>query len=159
MGGHQFDEGHTIAGWSGVAVATVGCAVLGFGVGGWRPGLWLGAGVVVVAALLTWGLHLAGWGKPPGPRPKDQWGVRVRDAGARAGHAGCLGCRVAGRRGARASVPRAFAVPAVTPATSAAPAPSVPASFVASLAAVASVSSASAGSSVPSGSAEFGRAE
>lgn len=113
MGGHQYDEGHTIAGWSGVAVASVGCAGLGVGVCGWQPGLWLGAGVVVVAALLTWGLHLAGWGKPPGPRPEDQWGLRVRDAGARAGHPECLGCRMAGRRGERASLSHVLPVPAV----------------------------------------------
>ncbi len=46
---------------------------------------------------VTWALHLAGWGKPPGTRPREQWPVRARDRGARDGHAGCLGCRLAGR--------------------------------------------------------------
>ncbi|WP_037891138.1 HGxxPAAW family protein [Streptomyces sp. NRRL S-87] len=96
--GHQYDEGHTIAGWGGTAVATVGTALVGVGVCGWTPGTWLGLGVVVAAALLTWALHLAGWGKAPGPRPADQWGMGTRDASARAGHLNCLGCRLAGRR-------------------------------------------------------------
>ncbi|MEU1630651.1 HGxxPAAW family protein [Streptomyces sp. NPDC020096] len=99
MSGHQHDEGHTVAGWTGSAVATVGAAVTGAGICGWRPGTWLGLGVIAAAVLVTWGLHLAGWGKPPGPRPADQWGLKVRDRAARGGHAGCLGCRLAGRRG------------------------------------------------------------
>ncbi|MFE7353506.1 HGxxPAAW family protein [Streptomyces sp. NPDC057543] len=109
MSGHQHDEGHTIAGWAGSAVATAGVAVMGVGICGWRPGIWLGLGVMASAALVTWGLHLAGWGKPPGPRPVDQWGLVVRDRAAREGHSGCLGCRLAGRNG----VPvRAGAAPA-----------------------------------------------
>ncbi|MGW5641055.1 HGxxPAAW family protein [Streptomyces sp. NPDC003832] len=60
-----------------------------------------GAAVLVVALLTTWVLHLAGWGKPGGPRPVDQWNWRVRDLGARDGHADCLGCRLAGRRATR----------------------------------------------------------
>jgi hypothetical protein len=65
----------------------------------------LGAGVLsafglvitVASALVTWALHLTGWGKPPGRRPREQWGMRVRDTGARQGHPGCVGCRMAGR--------------------------------------------------------------
>ncbi|MGW1024814.1 HGxxPAAW family protein [Streptomyces sp. NPDC002577] len=99
MSGHQNDEGHTIAGWTGVAVATAGAAVAGVGICGWSPGIWLGLGVMASAVLVTWGLHLAGWGKPSGPRPAEQWGLRVRDRGAREGHVGCFGCLLAGRRG------------------------------------------------------------
>jgi hypothetical protein len=95
----QHDEGHTVAGWVGCAVATVGAAVTGVGICGWGPGIWLGLGVMALAVLVTWGLHLAGWGKPPGPRSAGQWGLRVRDRAAPEGHAGCLGCRLAGRRG------------------------------------------------------------
>ncbi|MFD7445961.1 HGxxPAAW family protein [Streptomyces sp. NPDC059909] len=98
MSGHQHDEGHTIAGWTGCAVATAGAAIAGVGICGWSPGIWWGLGVMAVAVLVTWGLHLAGWGKPPGLRPAGQWGLRVRDRAAREGHAGCLGCRLAGRR-------------------------------------------------------------
>ncbi|EPJ36871.1 hypothetical protein STAFG_6074 [Streptomyces afghaniensis 772] len=57
-----------------------------------------GLAIGVVALLVTWALHLAGWGKGPGIRPREDWGWRVRDSGARAGHDECLGCRLAGRR-------------------------------------------------------------
>ncbi|MGW2049957.1 HGxxPAAW family protein [Streptomyces sp. NPDC001858] len=98
MAGHLYDEGHTIAGWSGVAVATVGVSVMGVGVCAVSVAALVGGGVVAaLGALLTWWLHLAGWGKPPGARPRAQWGMRVRDPGARAGHPGCVGCRLAGR--------------------------------------------------------------
>ncbi|MFE9612744.1 HGxxPAAW family protein [Streptomyces sp. NPDC006012] len=98
MSGHLHDEGHTVAGWTGALIATVGSTVVGLGVvmasaavvGG-------GAGISAVAVLVTWVLHLVGWGKPPGPRPRETWGMRVRDAGARDGHAGCVACRLAGR--------------------------------------------------------------
>ncbi|MFB7495982.1 HGxxPAAW family protein [Streptomyces sp. NPDC056161] len=94
----QHDEGHTVAGWTGALIATVGSTVAGLGVvmasaavvGG-------GTGIVAVAVLVTWVLHLVGWGKPPGPRPRETWGMRVRDAGARDGHVGCVACRLAGR--------------------------------------------------------------
>lgn len=69
----------------------------------WFPGIWLGLGVVVVAGIVTWVLHLAGWGKPSGPRPEADWDWRVRDAGAHAGHADCIGCRAKGPRRARAA--------------------------------------------------------
>ncbi|MET8681783.1 HGxxPAAW family protein [Streptomyces sp. NPDC004647] len=99
MSGHQHDEGHTIAGWSGCAIAIVGAAAAGGGIVGWSPGIWVGPVVMALAALVAWRLHLAGWGKPPGVRAADQRGLRVRDRTAREGHAGCLGCRLAGRRG------------------------------------------------------------
>ncbi|MFI5659323.1 hypothetical protein [Streptomyces sp. NPDC051684] len=100
------DEGHTLAGWAGCALAAAGTAVAGLGIIGWRPGLWLGSAVLAAAALLAWALHLAGWGKPPGPRPAAQHPVGVRDMTARDGHANCVGCRLAGRRPRAAVVPR-----------------------------------------------------
>jgi len=95
---HQYDEGHTVAGWTGFGIATLGTTVAGVGmcvvsaplIGG-------GLGIVAVSVLVTWALHLTGWGKPPGRRDRAQWGMRVRDPLARAGHAGCVGCRLAGR--------------------------------------------------------------
>ncbi|WP_406136183.1 HGxxPAAW family protein [Streptomyces sp. NBC_01089] len=99
MSGHLHDEGHTIAGWTGSAVATAGALVAGVGIIAWRPGIWVGLAVMVFAALIAWVLHLAGWGKPPGWRAADQWGLTVRDRAVREGHAACLGCRLAGRRG------------------------------------------------------------
>ncbi|MFJ9181304.1 HGxxPAAW family protein [Streptomyces sp. NPDC102360] len=92
------DEGHTLAGWTGCALAAVGAATAGLGVIGWRPGLWLGPAVLALGALLAWALHLAGWGKPSGPRPIAQHPVGVRDMAASEGHAQCVGCRLAGRR-------------------------------------------------------------
>jgi hypothetical protein len=71
------------------------------GVVGWRPGIWIGAAVLAASVLTTWALHLAGWGKPPAPRSVDQRRLLVRDRSVREGHANCLGCRLAGRRGAR----------------------------------------------------------
>ncbi|KOG31066.1 HGxxPAAW family protein [Streptomyces resistomycificus] len=111
MSAHQYDEGHTVAGWTGFGIATVGTAVLGLGtclVS--APLLVGGGGIVVVALLVTWALHLAGWGKPPGPRPRAEWAMRARDTSARAGHPGCVGCRLAGR-GARRAAPVEPAVP------------------------------------------------
>jgi hypothetical protein len=97
-----YDEGHTVAGWTGTAIATVGSCVLGLGVCTASALTVAGGGVVVaVAVLVTWALHLAGWGKPPGVRPVNEWRMRDRDTSARAGHPGCVGCRLAGRgRGA-----------------------------------------------------------
>jgi hypothetical protein len=98
VSGHQHDEGHTIAGWAGFGIGTVGVAGAGVGVCvGSALALWGGLGVVLVGLLATWVLHLAGWGKPPGRRPVDEWGWRVRDAGAREGHPACVGCRLVGR--------------------------------------------------------------
>ncbi|MFJ6986174.1 MULTISPECIES: HGxxPAAW family protein [unclassified Streptomyces] len=93
-----YDEGHTVAGWTGVAVVTVGGSVAGVGVcAGSGALVWVGLAVVGLAALITWALHLTGWGKPPGVRPRAEWGMGVRDPHARGGHPGCLGCRMAGR--------------------------------------------------------------
>lgn len=98
MSGHHHDEGHTVAGWAGCAVAVVGTSVAGVGMClGSAAWIWLGLGVVGLSVLVTWGLHLAGWGKPPGIRPVAERGMRVRDRGARAGHPACVGCRLAGR--------------------------------------------------------------
>ncbi|MFF3713299.1 HGxxPAAW family protein [Streptomyces phaeochromogenes] len=98
MSGNHHDEGHTVAGWTGCAVAVVGTSVAGVGMClGSAAGIWLGLGVVGLSVLVTWGLHLAGWGKPPGIRPVAERGMRVRDRGARAGHPACVGCRLAGR--------------------------------------------------------------
>ncbi|MFF5895830.1 HGxxPAAW family protein [Streptomyces argenteolus] len=101
------DLGHTVAGWTGTAIGTLGSAVLGAAVVTASAALlWLGAAIVVLAALTCWILHLAGWGKATGPRPAGRQGLRTRDAGARRGHPGCLGCRLAGRSGAPAAEPR-----------------------------------------------------
>ncbi|MGW2960671.1 HGxxPAAW family protein [Streptomyces sp. NPDC001220] len=92
------DEGHTVAGWTGTAIATVGSGLLGWGVCAVSvPALVGGGAVGAVSILVTWYLHLAGWGKPPGPRPRAQWALGTRDTGARDGHPGCVGCRLAGR--------------------------------------------------------------
>ncbi|MEV5731092.1 MULTISPECIES: HGxxPAAW family protein [Streptomyces] len=114
-GDDPYDLGHTLAGWTGVTVATLGSGLCGLGVivpSGTIVGV--GVGVLVLALLVTWMLHLAGWGKPSGPRPVEQWGWRVRDVSARAGHPGCLGCRLAGRRGATNEEPAAEAEPSGT---------------------------------------------
>lgn len=94
----QYDEGHTIAGWTGVGIATVGSSVAGVGVCLVSTPLVIGGLLIdLLALLVTWGLHLTGWGKPPGIRPRDQWPMRVRDTRAPGGHPECLGCRLAGR--------------------------------------------------------------
>ncbi|MFJ7587803.1 HGxxPAAW family protein [Streptomyces sp. NPDC097617] len=101
------DLGHTVAGWTGTALALPGFAAAGVAVcAAWAPGIWIGLGVVAAAGIVTWLLHLAGWGKPSGPRPEVDWDWRVRDAVAHAGHAHCLGCRVSGPRRALAAAPR-----------------------------------------------------
>ncbi|WP_327718032.1 hypothetical protein OG381_23475 [Streptomyces sp. NBC_00490] len=98
MSAHQYDEGHTVAGWTGCAVAVVGAAVLGLGmIMVSAPVLAGGLALVVASVLVTWALHLTGWGKPPGRRPREEWGMWVRDSSARDGHPGCVGCRLAGR--------------------------------------------------------------
>jgi hypothetical protein len=102
MSAHEnMDLGHTVAGWTGTAVALAGFCVTGLGVIAVSAALTIsGIAVIALAAAITWVLHLAGWGKPSGPRPADQWDWRTKDPGARQGHPGCLGCRMAGRRGA-----------------------------------------------------------
>ncbi|MDO0926958.1 HGxxPAAW family protein [Streptomyces sp. TG1A-8] len=109
-----YDEGHTLAGWIGVGIATAGCTVTGVGVCTVSaPAVVGGLVIVALSAVVTWVLHLSGWGKPPGVRPREQWGMRVRDTRAREGHPECLGCRLAGRRG----VPTAAAEASVVPGT------------------------------------------
>lgn len=106
MSAHQHDEGHTVAGWTGTVLATLGVTVVGAGVcAGNALGVWGGLGLVVISVVVTWTLHLAGWGKPPGPRPAGQWAWRVRDSSASRGHAGCVGCRLAGRRPGAGALP------------------------------------------------------
>ncbi|MFI6936961.1 HGxxPAAW family protein [Streptomyces sp. NPDC050287] len=105
MSAHQYDEGHTVAGWTGFGIASVGTTVWGLGLCLVSvPLLAAGIAIDVVGLLATWALHLTGWGKPPGRRPREQWGMRVRDTAARAGHPGCVGCRLAGRGVARTAV-------------------------------------------------------
>ncbi|WP_424210663.1 HGxxPAAW family protein [Streptomyces sp. BI20] len=107
------DLGHTLAGWTGTCVVLLGTAAAGAGLAlAHGPTLVAGLALVLLAAPVTWALHLAGWGKPAGPRPADQWPWRIRDTRARTGHADCLGCRLAGRAPAR----RAVAEPADRPA-------------------------------------------
>ncbi|MEU7554323.1 HGxxPAAW family protein [Streptomyces sp. NPDC044571] len=101
------DLGHTVAGWTGTALAVLGSALAGLALcTAWTPGVWIGLGLVAVAALATWLLHLAGWGKPGGPRPAAERDWRRRDTVARTGHAQCLGCRMSGPRRAAAAAPR-----------------------------------------------------
>ncbi|MEE1670269.1 HGxxPAAW family protein [Streptomyces sp. WAC07094] len=112
-GDDAYDLGHTAAGWTGTAVATLGSGLCALGViTTWKALVFAGSGVLVLALLITWALHLAGWGKPSGPRPVEQWYWRVRDTSAREGHPDCLGCRLAGRRGARRTHPMAAVEPA-----------------------------------------------
>ncbi|CAM5333941.1 hypothetical protein SAVIM338S_00959 [Streptomyces avidinii] len=101
------DLGHTVAGWTGTALALLGSAGAGAALcAAWIPGIWLGLGVVAAAGAVTWLLHLAGWGKPSGPRPRGQWDWRVRDTAAHGGHPDCLGCRISGPRRAVAAAAR-----------------------------------------------------
>ncbi|MFD9462441.1 HGxxPAAW family protein [Streptomyces sp. NPDC060027] len=96
------DLGHTVAGWAGTAIAVIGFCVAGAAMTrGSTPGLVVGAAVITVAAAATWVLHLCGWGKPSGPRSVREQNWRVRDQAAAQGHPDCLGCRIAGRTGAR----------------------------------------------------------
>ncbi|MEU9866154.1 HGxxPAAW family protein [Streptomyces sp. NPDC047971] len=100
------DLGHTVAGWTGTAIAFVGLSVLALAVVTVSlPLAVMGAAVGAFAGLTTWLLHLAGWGKPTGPRPASEWPWRVRDRAARQGHPDCLGCRMAGRRTSAATAP------------------------------------------------------
>ncbi|MFI5978666.1 HGxxPAAW family protein [Streptomyces sp. NPDC051452] len=93
-----YDEGHTIAGWTGVGIATAGGGLAGWGVCVCSPSLIVvGLALVAVSPLVAWALHLTGRGKAPGVRPREEWGMRVRDTRAREGHPGCVGCRLAGR--------------------------------------------------------------
>ncbi|WP_437074967.1 HGxxPAAW family protein [Streptomyces sp. enrichment culture] len=96
--------GHTLAGWTGTALASVGFTLCGLAVVATSGLLALaGAAVLLLALLTTWLLHLAGWGKPGGPRPAGLRHWRAKDPTARAGHTDCLGCRLAGRSGRTAA--------------------------------------------------------
>ncbi|MEU6425101.1 HGxxPAAW family protein [Microbispora sp. NPDC046973] len=98
------DLGHTVAGWTGCLVVLCGCATAGVAMcAASPPGVWLGIGVILLGGLATWALHLAGWGKPSGPRPPEQWDWRVKDP--MTGHDGCLACRIAGRPRGRGDEP------------------------------------------------------
>lgn len=104
-GDDDHDLGHTVAGWSGAGTATLGFGLCGLAMAEGSGLLALaGAAVLVLAVPATWALHLAGWGKPSGPRPVAQWNWRVRDVTARDGHSDCLGCSLAGRRKPRPHV-------------------------------------------------------
>ncbi|MFF7161610.1 HGxxPAAW family protein [Streptomyces sp. NPDC008086] len=110
----QYDEGHTVAGWTGTAIATIGSAVLGAGVCMVSAPLIAGGlGITAASVLVTWALHLTGWGKPPGVRPRSQWRMGARDVTARAGHAECWGCRLAGRGQGRRTAEVAVVAPVV----------------------------------------------
>ncbi|MFK0224208.1 HGxxPAAW family protein [Streptomyces sp. NPDC090303] len=115
------DLGHTVAGWTGTATGLLSLSVLGLSVITVSPPLALtGAGLGVLAVLVTWWLHLAGWGKPTGPRPESAWSWRAKDRTARRGHPDCLGCRMAGRKpqprpAASAVEVRGTAAPATEP--------------------------------------------
>ncbi|WP_432932742.1 HGxxPAAW family protein [Microbispora sp. CA-135349] len=90
------DLGHTVAGWTGCVVVLCGCATVGVAMcAASLPGVWLGLGVIALGGLVTWALHLAGWGKPSGPRPPEQWDWRVKDP--MTGHGDCLACRLTGQ--------------------------------------------------------------
>ncbi|OIJ62668.1 HGxxPAAW family protein [Streptomyces mangrovisoli] len=113
-GDDPYDLGHTVAGWTGTVIASAGCALCGLAVIT-ASGLLVAAGMaaILLAALVTWALHLAGWGKASGPRPPGEWGLRVRDGAAAHGHRDCLGCRLAGRRrSARTTAEDADVMPA-----------------------------------------------
>ncbi|MEU8273647.1 HGxxPAAW family protein [Microbispora bryophytorum] len=98
------DLGHTVAGWTGCVVALCGCATVGVSMcSASSLGVWLGIGVIVLSGLATWALHLAGWGKPSGPRPPEQWNWRVKDP--MTGHGDCLACRLAARPRGRGDEP------------------------------------------------------
>ncbi|MFD9791876.1 HGxxPAAW family protein [Streptomyces sp. NPDC059070] len=122
MGSHHsgahgdHDMGHTVAGWTGTALAVGSALVTGAAlVAGSPVGLWVGLADLVLAVLITWALHLLGWGKASGPRPAGLRDWRVRDVPARRGHAGCVGCRIAGRRGPRPVTPAPAPVEAAAP--------------------------------------------
>ncbi|MEU1280095.1 HGxxPAAW family protein [Streptomyces sp. NPDC005805] len=104
MGMHgDEDLGHTVAGWTGTGIAVLGFTVAGTGLVWVSPALMAtGGAVIALAVLVTWVLHLAGWGKASGPRPPAQQSWRVRDTVAAGGHPDCVGCRLAGRGRTRA---------------------------------------------------------
>lgn len=80
MSAHQYDEGHTVAGWTGFGIATVGTSVVGLGVCMVSvPVLAVGLAIVVGSVLVTWALHLTGWrGAGPGGRVRPARSCRCR---------------------------------------------------------------------------------
>lgn len=113
------DLGHTVAGWTGTAITVIDCCVAGVAMTrGSAPDLALGTGVIAVAGLVTWVLHLSGWGKPSGPRPVREQNWRVRDHEAAQGHPNCLGCRIAGRTGTRRGAAASWSTPLPSARTS-----------------------------------------
>lgn len=48
-----YDEGHTVAGWTGSAIGTIGSVAAGMGVCGWGPGIPLGLAISVLALPVT----------------------------------------------------------------------------------------------------------
>ncbi|GAA4880260.1 HGxxPAAW family protein [Kitasatospora terrestris] len=133
MGAHDHhDMGHTVAGWTGTAVAVFGTTATGLAlIAGSTAGLIAGTALTALGSLAAWLLHLAGWGKPSGPRPPHARNWRHRDTAARTGHPACLGCRLAGRTPAAptpvpAPAPRVTdlpGAPADRPAPTGGPAP------------------------------------
>ncbi|RII19570.1 hypothetical protein DSC45_06120 [Streptomyces sp. YIM 130001] len=121
MSEHGYDEGHTVAGWAGCAVGVAAALALGAGICGWTPGFWAGLVLTPAALVTTWLLHLAGWGKAPGPRPAAEHPLTVRDTAAATGHPNCLACRSAGRSGRAAGVGRASSIPSARSGTASGP--------------------------------------
>lgn len=118
--------GHTVAGWTGTAIAVLGSAVAGVAfAAGSAPGLWAGGALTGLGAVAAWLLHLAGRGKATGPRPPGRRHWRTPDPAARRGHPDCLGCRLAGRRPARTAAPGAVPAPG-RPVPAPGPAPTAP---------------------------------
>ena len=113
------DLGHTVAGWTGTAISLVALNVLGVAIVAVSlPLAVLGTGLGALAGLVTWALHLAGWGKRTGSRPPSEWPWQARDHAARRGHPDCLGCRMAGRRpeeAASGAAARPAAITAILP--------------------------------------------
>ncbi|WP_035844587.1 HGxxPAAW family protein [Kitasatospora azatica] len=92
------DMGHTVAGWTGSVIAILGFTTMGAAFVLDSPsGLWAGGLLTALGAVASWVLHLAGWGKPTGPRPPHRRHWRTPDPDACHGHPDCLGCRLAGR--------------------------------------------------------------
>ncbi|RKE17021.1 HGxxPAAW family protein [Streptomyces sp. TLI_171] len=87
------DMGHTVAGWTGSALGILAALTAGLGlILASTAVLLAGLALAPTAALVTWLLHLTGWGKPTGPRPPHLRPWRTRD---RTPHPQCLGCRLA----------------------------------------------------------------
>ncbi|MER7756504.1 HGxxPAAW family protein [Kitasatospora sp. NPDC097643] len=117
MGAHgDHDMGHTVAGWTGSVIAILGFTIAGAALILASPtGLWLGALVTALGGVASWLLHLAGRGKPTGPRPHHLRHWRTPDPAGRRGHPDCLGCRLAGRTPVAAGEPDTSPAPVPVP--------------------------------------------